>query len=181
MCRMTCAGQRVHPNRICRHCIIAILAAMYCRRCRAQKGGTRTSCLPSSNSKGSPGGLPRRPPAFPGSARPESSLPAATCRVNLAESDPRAGWRRLCWATRCPPHLGLPGLKSASWNNIEQSRQPSGSASNAQWRYWLWRFDRTNDPIPGDNSGGTETECVNSMRDSNDPNAPPLMGRQMWN
>jgi len=169
-------GPEVHPNRICRLCIIAILAAMLLPRCPRAKR-RHPDFLPSLlKQQGIAWRFTSTTTTFPGSARPESSLPAATCRVNLAEKRPRAGWRRQCWATRCPPPFGPAGLKSATWNNSSNRANRAGRHPTPSGATGCGGLTGPTTLFPATTLGGTETECVNSMRDSNDPNAPPLMG-----
>jgi hypothetical protein len=48
--------------------------------------------------------------------------------------------------------------------------QPVNTITNApQTRYWLWRFDRTDDPVPSDDFWGkTVDQCVTDLQ------TPPL-------
>ena len=96
--------------------------------------------------------------------RPWSSWPA---------SDPRSGWavvvlrRELTAAAvwQCPGVRGSP-LASAI-----QTMQSSGTETNA-WTttYWMWRFDRMDDPVPLDNFWGkTEMQIVRDLQEANNP------------
>lgn len=65
-------------------------------------------------------------------------------------------------------------MQNASFNTAEQSFQFAGATTNnaSIVRYWMWRFDRPDDPVPLDNFWGrTETDCVTSLREANNPQA----------
>jgi prepilin-type N-terminal cleavage/methylation domain-containing protein len=92
---------------------------------------------------------------LPGGYKPWSDWPP---------SDPRAGWAGLILSNQlsafdvwsCPAILNSPVGKAV------QSIQAVSSATNAPvTRYWMWRFDRTDDPIPLDNFWGKPlSQCV---------------------
>ncbi|HWQ90916.1 MAG TPA: prepilin-type N-terminal cleavage/methylation domain-containing protein, partial [Clostridia bacterium] len=162
--------------------IIAILAAMLLPALsRARTAATRTACLSQLKQQGiawrlyldENGRFPDRrdlKTSLPGGYKPWSTWP---------KSDPRCGWAAAVLSNVLPAQVwSCPGLKSARWTTVEQAGQLAGSESNSvMTRYWMWRFDRTDEPVPGDNFWGrTEADCVNSMRDLNDPNAPTLTG-----
>lgn len=104
--------------------------------------------------------------ALPGGYKPWSTWPA---------SDPRAGWAALVLSNivRTPEIWSCPAMQNASFKTAEQSFQFAGADTNSTVvRYWMWRFDRPDDPVPPDNFWGrTETECVTSLRDANNPQA----------
>ena len=83
--------------------------------------------------------------SLPGGWKPWSSWPA---------SDPRAGWAAIVLSN----YVGGADVWSCSssrrapFNNLVQIAQRTSSASNAPvTRYWMWRFDRADDPVPLDN------------------------------
>jgi len=90
-------------------------------------------------------------------------------------SDPRAGWAALVLSNlvRAPEIWSCPAMQRASFAAAEQSFQFASAETNATVvRYWMWRFDRTDDPVPLDNFWGrTETDCVTSLRAANNPQA----------
>ncbi len=162
--------------------IIAILAAMLLPAlARARHLARRTSCLSLLKQQGvawrlyldDEGRFPDRrdlKTSLPGGYKPWNTWP---------KSDPRSGWAAVVLSNALPREIWLcPAASTASWRGIEQAGQLAGSYSNAPIaRYWMWRFDRTDDPVPKDNFWNrTESDCVTSMRDANDPNAPFLTG-----
>jgi prepilin-type N-terminal cleavage/methylation domain-containing protein/prepilin-type processing-associated H-X9-DG protein len=162
--------------------VIAILAALLLPALsRGRQLARRTSCLSNLRQQGigwrlyldDQGRFPDRrdlKSSLPGGYKPWSTWP---------KSDPRAGWAAVVLSNLLAGESwSCPALQSAAWRTVEQARQAAGASSNAPIaRYWMWRFDRLDDPIPADNFWGrTESDCVASMRDANDPNAPALTG-----
>lgn len=162
--------------------VLAILAALLLPALsRGRQLARRTSCLSNLRQQGmgwrlyldDHGRFPDRrdlKSSLPGGYKPWSTWP---------KSDPRAGWAAVVLGNLLAGETwSCPALQSAAWRTVEQSRQAAGASSNAPIaRYWMWRFDRLDDPIPADNFWGrTESDCVASLRDANDPNAPPLTG-----
>ena len=90
-------------------------------------------------------------------------------------SDPRAGWAALVLSNivRAPEIWSCPSAQRATFAGAEQTFQFAGPDTNAiAVRYWMWRFDRTDDPVPLDNFWGrTEADCVSSLRAANNPQA----------
>lgn len=103
--------------------------------------------------------------SLPGGFKPWSTWPP---------SDPRAGWAAVIlypytknddlWS--CPSAEGI-------FSNTVQVKQSVSSAMNAkQTTYWLWRFDRPDDPIPLDNLWGkTDQQAVDDLIAANNPQA----------
>lgn len=101
--------------------------------------------------------------SLPGGYKPWSSWPT---------SDPRAGWAAIVltmytkndWIWVCPSAEGL-------FPNTDQVRQALDDSGNSvQTTYWLWRFDRMDDPVPLDNLWGKTTEqAVTDLRAANNP------------
>lgn len=88
-------------------------------------------------------------------------------------SDPRGGWAaavltndlRASGVWTCPSMLSSP-LRTAP--QCSQAPVPT----NATWTvtYWLWRFDRPDDPIPLDEFWGKSIpQCVSDLRAANNP------------
>jgi len=103
---------------------------------------------------------------LPGGYKPWSTWPT---------SDPRAGWAAMTLSNivRAPEIWSCPAGQSASFANTDQVSQFASPDTNAiVVRYWMWRFDRTDEPVPLDNFWGrTEGECVTSLRAANNPQA----------
>lgn len=90
------------------------------------------------------------------------------------KSDPRSGWAALTlkeylgngqvWI--CPSVMASP-LRQAE--QVVQRWQPAHN-TNLLASYWLWRFDRTNDPVPLDNFWNKTVEsAVADLRLANHP------------
>jgi prepilin-type N-terminal cleavage/methylation domain-containing protein len=101
---------------------------------------------------------------LPGSYQPWSTWPP---------SDPRAGWaaialepyvrNRAIWA--CP---SVAGSAMGAAPQVRQALAPGPEA--AATYYWLWRFDRRNDPVPLDNLWGkTEPQAVADLQAAGNP------------
>lgn len=81
--------------------------------------------------------------SLPGGFKPWSTWP---------KSDPRAGW--------VPGVVGLESVAGGVWQcpslsgrvllDVDQTRQAPGT-NVAPVRYWMWRFDRTDEPVALDN------------------------------
>lgn len=99
--------------------------------------------------------------SLPGGYKPWADWP---------KSDPRAGWA----AQVLGPAGGMAGIwrcpsaERSGLSRIAQVFQQTGSSTNAPGaNYWMWRFDRPDDPVPTDNFWGrTPGEATDSLRDS---------------
>lgn len=159
--------------------IIAILAALLLPALsRAKRSAQRTSCLSNLKQQGvawrlyldDAGGR------FPDRRDLKGALPGGYLSwATWPTSDPRAGWASLVLSNflRAAELWSCPSLTAASWRDIEQARQLNSAETNAlSVRYWMWRFDRTSDPVPLDNFWGrTEDDCVQSLRAAANPQA----------
>jgi prepilin-type N-terminal cleavage/methylation domain-containing protein len=95
-------------------------------------------------------------------------------------SDPRGGWAAIVlkeegtsdnlWS--CPASINSPV------GNIMQSLQfGSTNATTPSVRYWLWRFDRPDDPVGlEDFWGKTEAQAVTDLQATNDPTVGVISG-----
>jgi len=159
--------------------IIAILAALLLPTlARSKRVASRTACLSQLRQQGvawrlfvdeHDGRFPDRrdlKDSLPGGYKPWSTWPP---------SDPRTGWAAMVLSNdlQVAEVWNCPSVQRGSLANVAQVWQASGTGSNASVvRYWMWRFDRKDDPVALDNFWGrTETDCVASLRLANNPNA----------
>jgi len=159
--------------------IVAILAALLVPAlARAKRLASRAACLSQLRQHGlawrvflddNQGRFPDRrdlKESLPGGYRPWSTWPP---------SDPRAGWAAVVLSNELAmaQTWSCPSSQRAPLAGVAQVAQAAGAASNAPIvRYWMWRFDRKDDPVVLDNFWGrTEADCVTSLREANNPNA----------
>jgi prepilin-type N-terminal cleavage/methylation domain-containing protein len=104
--------------------------------------------------------------SFPGGYKPWSDWPT---------SDPRAGWAAVVLQpyTRNTAIWTCPSVAGSLLGPATQVRQPLTSYPDAAATYyWLWRFDRPDDPIPLDNLWGkTELQSVADLQAAANPQA----------
>lgn len=90
-------------------------------------------------------------------------------------SDPRAGWAAVVLSNiiRAPEVWSCPAAQTAAFADAVQGLQFAGPDTNAAVvRYWMWRFDSHDHPVPLDNFWGrAEADCVTSLRAANNPQA----------
>ncbi len=90
-------------------------------------------------------------------------------------SDPRGGWAAAVLSNQLgsDPVWMCPGVAASPLRNATQAVQLArASDSTSRVAYWLWRFDRTNDPVEMDNFWGkTADEAVADLRAANNPQA----------
>jgi len=109
--------------------------------------------------------------SLPGGYHPWSSWPP---------SDPRGGWAAiLLKAEGASDNLwSCPASINSSVGNVVQSLQigsPNGTAPPV--RYWLWRFDRPDDPVGlEDFWGKSEGQAVSDLQAANDPTVGAISG-----
>jgi prepilin-type processing-associated H-X9-DG protein len=105
--------------------------------------------------------------SLPGGYKPWAGWPAT--------SDPRAGWAALVLSNHLPAISvwNCPAAQFSSLAEAEPAVQRLDGSSNAPAvRYWMWRFDRIDDPVPDDNFWKrTETESVERLKVANNPTA----------
>lgn len=102
--------------------------------------------------------------SLPGGYRPWSSWPP---------SDPRTGWAAIVLEpyTKNFDIWSCPAVKGSALGEAVQVVQRLNTAPNAPAaRYWMWRFDRMETPIPQDNFWGkTENQALDDLRAANNP------------
>jgi prepilin-type N-terminal cleavage/methylation domain-containing protein/prepilin-type processing-associated H-X9-DG protein len=101
--------------------------------------------------------------SLPGGYRPWTTWPP---------SDPRAGWAALTLNPYTKnDDLWVCQSGSGIFSTTIQVRQAVSTAANAkQSTYWLWRFDRFDDPIPLDNLWGkTGEQAVSDLQAAGNP------------
>jgi type II secretory pathway pseudopilin PulG len=157
--------------------IIAVLASMLLPAlARAKQKSYRAACLSNLKQIGVASALylddfQQRFPdrrdlktSLPGGYKPWTTWPA---------SDPRAGWAAVVFKayTGGESVWACLGSKFSPAGTAVQTAQASSTASNAPvTRYWLWRFDRPDDPVDlEDFWGKTEAQAVADLQSANDP------------
>jgi prepilin-type N-terminal cleavage/methylation domain-containing protein len=103
---------------------------------------------------------------LPGGYKPWTSWPT---------SDPRAGWAAIVLEpyTKNVQIWVCPSVAGSAFRNAVQVRQPLTVTVNPPCTYyWLWRFDRPDDPVPLDNLWGkNESQAVSDLQDAKNPQA----------
>jgi prepilin-type N-terminal cleavage/methylation domain-containing protein/prepilin-type processing-associated H-X9-DG protein len=88
-------------------------------------------------------------------------------------SDPRGGWTPIVVGDYVPgdgvwtcPALGSSPLRSVvQCNQMSRTNEPASTVN-----YWLWRFDRPDDPVPlSDFWNKSAAQCVADLHSTNDP------------
>lgn len=112
--------------------------------------------------------------SLPGGYRPWTSWPP---------SDPRGGWAAVVLRNQgaLPAIWSCRAAEKSVAGNAVQSAQASSLNTNAPVvRYWLWRFDRTNDlsdpDMLEDFWGKTVPQAVSDLQSANDPVVGPIQG-----
>jgi prepilin-type N-terminal cleavage/methylation domain-containing protein len=103
---------------------------------------------------------------LPGGYRPWTTWPP---------SDPRCAWA----AITLDPYIrnagvwACPSVAGSIFGSAVQVVQKTNTTPDAVTTYyWLWRFDRPDDPVPLDNLWGkTEQQAVDDLRAANNPQA----------
>jgi prepilin-type N-terminal cleavage/methylation domain-containing protein len=103
--------------------------------------------------------------ALPGGYRPWTTWPP---------SDPRAGWALLTLNpyTKSAGIWKCPSVAGSALGQAAQVLQATGSPPAPGTNYWLWRFDRPDEPVPLDNLWGkTELQAVSDLQAANNAQA----------
>jgi prepilin-type N-terminal cleavage/methylation domain-containing protein len=157
--------------------IIAVLAAiLFPVFARAKDSAKRASCLSNLRQVGaafalylhdSDDRMPHRrdlKQSLPGGYRPWTSWPP---------SDPRAAWASVVFAPYTKSHAiwVCPSVDGSAMGRLVQVYQATDSTPTPPFtNYWLWRFDRIDDPVPRDNFWGkTDLQAVEDLRLENNP------------
>ncbi|MDB6109666.1 MAG: hypothetical protein JWR69_1416 [Pedosphaera sp.] len=135
--------------------IIAILASLLLPALsRAKKKAQQAACLSNLKQLGiaSQIYLDEHEDHFPDRRDLKSSLPGGYKPwTSWPTSDPRAGWAAIVLQNYCPNSdiWSCPGVVASPLRDVVQVAQSISTASNAPvTRYWMWRFDRPDDPVP---------------------------------
>ncbi|MDQ2985886.1 MAG: prepilin-type N-terminal cleavage/methylation domain-containing protein [Armatimonadota bacterium] len=86
-------------------------------------------------------------------------------------SDPRAGWAAIVLEPyiKSPDIWSCASLVGAPVGEAIQSKQETDAGDT---RYWMWRFDRPDDPVPLDNFWGkTVAACLTDLQGAGNPQA----------
>jgi prepilin-type N-terminal cleavage/methylation domain-containing protein len=143
--------------------IIAILAALLLPALgRAKQAARRTSCLSQLKQQGVAWRLfvDDNDGRFPDRRDLKSALPGGFKPWTTGwpdKSDPRAGWAALVLSNQLPmiSVWNCPAAQFSTFADTVQAVQHTDSSSNAPAvRYWMWRFDRIDDPVPEDDFWG---------------------------
>jgi prepilin-type N-terminal cleavage/methylation domain-containing protein len=104
--------------------------------------------------------------SLPGGYRPWTTWPP---------SDPRAGWAAIVLDpyTKNNDIFTCGSMNGSAFGNAIQVAQPITSNPNgARTHYWLWRFDRPDDPVPLDNLWGKSgDQAVYDLQQAGNPQA----------
>lgn len=109
--------------------------------------------------------------SLPGGYKPWTTWPT---------SDPRTGWAAIVFGPyiksadliKCPEIQGSPLGKA-----VQVTQSTSTGADSIQTNYWMWRFDRPDDPVPLDDFWGkTEDQAVEDLHYAHNPQAGDPQG-----
>jgi prepilin-type N-terminal cleavage/methylation domain-containing protein len=93
-------------------------------------------------------------------------------------TDPRGAWAQIVMQPYVKNNdiWACPSIKGSSLGNVLQVEQAVSDATDAPiCRYWLWRFDRIDNPtVPKNGWGKTDLELVDGIRQANDPTIVPI-------
>ena len=164
--------------------IIAILAALLLPTLgRAQQRAQRVACLANLQQIGVAFGmyLDDHEDRFADRRDLKSSLPGGYHPwTSWPPSDPRGGWAAVVLHDQAlnDSLWSCPAAVISPVGNVVQSLQAFSADTNAPVsRYWLWRFDRPDDPVSVEDFWGkTETQAVSDLQSTNDPTIGLISG-----
>lgn len=108
---------------------------------------------------------------LPGGYRPWTTWPL---------SDPRAGWAAvvLSHELAVAETWRCPAARGAAWSDVLQAWQAVSRATNAaRVGYWMWRFDRPDEPVAADNFWGkTRARAVTDLAAAGNPQVGVVAG-----
>jgi prepilin-type N-terminal cleavage/methylation domain-containing protein/prepilin-type processing-associated H-X9-DG protein len=167
--------------------IISILAALLLPALAgAKQMAQRTACLSNLEQIGYAFtmNLSDNSDRFPDRRDLKASLPGGYHPwTSWPPSDPRAGWAEVVLQNEGADYRvwSCPAAVVSPVGNAVQSRQSVSSVTNAPvTRYWMWRFDRTNDmsdpTMLEDFWGKTATRAVSDLKAANDPTVGHISG-----
>jgi len=157
--------------------IISILAALLLPAiARAKAKSRRISCVSNLRQLGISFALylPENSERFPDRRDLKDTLGYRPW-TTWPPSDPRGGWAGVVLSNLLTTDSiwVCPEILSSPLRNLPQCRQEfRADNTNAAVVYWLWRFDRKDDPVPLDNFWGKPADqCVADLRLANNPQA----------
>jgi len=111
---------------------------------------------------------------FPDRRDLKSSLPGGYQPwITWPKSDPRAGWALRILSNDLPRDdvWACPETRRTAWLPLVQVWQLTSAATNAlRTGYWMWRFDRPDDPVPLDVFWGkTRSQAVSDLDAAGNP------------
>ena len=154
--------------------IIAILASLLLPALsRAKQKAQRADCLSNLKELGVAFTLylSDSTDRFPDRRDLKSSLPGGYRQGPTwpVTSDPRAGWAAVVYQSYflnnhlwyCPAALNAPLLGYTIEVNQIYTNSPDATATNGLFtQYWMWRFDRPDDPVPLDDFWGKPLSSI---------------------
>jgi hypothetical protein len=154
--------------------IIALLAALLLPAlARSQHAARQTACLSNLRQVGLAFALytPEHEERFPDRRDLKAALGYRPWG-DWPPSDPRAGWAALTLSKHLESEAvwTCPGVRATISLQATQAVQSVRAGTVAATTYWLWRFDRTNEPVVLDNFWNKSVEtAVNDLRTANNP------------
>jgi prepilin-type N-terminal cleavage/methylation domain-containing protein len=164
--------------------IIAILAALLLPALgRAKERAQRADCVSNLKQIGLAFAmyLNEHGDHFPDRRDLKSSLPGGYHPwASWPPSDPRGGWAAVVMQDQGASYSlwSCPAAVNSPVGNIVQTLQQFSTDTNAPMcRYWLWRFDRPDDPVGiEDFWGKSVTQAVSDLQSTNDPTVGLITG-----